>query len=291
MVENKKRRGLGRGLSSLLDESPGHDDTSFPGGVGTAPLDMIRPNPNQPRKIFPPAELEELTASIREKGILQPLLVRPDPEQPNNYQIIAGERRWRAAQMARLHEAPIIIRAMSDEELLEVALIENVQRADLNPVDEAEGYSQLIERFGHSQADLARVIGKSRPYIANALRLLSLPDPVRRFLADGAISAGHARALITADDPAALCKKIIAEGLSVRQTEDLVRRLAAEASRPTRRRREAGKDADTRALEADLAAALGLKVAISHKGAAGGEIRIGYAALEELDGLCQLLMR
>lgn len=291
MVENKKRKGLGRGLSSLLDEGSSASLPGSAGGLSTVPLELIRPNPKQPRKVFPPAELEELTASIRERGILQPLLVRPDPEKSEGYQIIAGERRWRAAQMARLHEAPVIIREISDEELLEVALIENIQRADLNPVDEAEGYSQLIEVFGHSQADLARVIGKSRPYIANALRLLSLPEPVRRLLADGAISAGHARAMITAEDPAALAKKVIAEGLSVRQTEELVRKLAAEAARPARRRRETAKDADTRSLEADLAAALGLKVAINHKGASGGEIRIGYAALDELDGLCQLLMR
>ena len=258
-------------------------------GVRMAPIERISPSPDQPRKTFPPAEMQDLANSIAEKGVLQPLLVRPDPATDGAFRIVAGERRWRAAQMAKLHEVPVIIRDLNDDETLEIAIIENVQRADLNPIEEALGYHQLIERFGHSQAALARVIGKSRPYIANALRLLGLPDYVKDLLAAGRITAGHARALITAAEPAALARKIVEEGLSVRQAEDLARRLAP--VRKTAPRRAPQKDADTRVLESDLSAALGLKVAIAHKGEKGGSVTLSYKNLDELDGLCRLLMQ
>ncbi len=284
MSENKRKKGLGRGLSSLLSETtastPGKNDTKIA-------IDLISPNPDQPRQTFPPKEMEELTDSIRRNGILQPLLLRTHPERPDHYQIIAGERRWRAAQAARLHEAPAIIRELSDQDVLEIAIIENVQRADLNPIDEASGYAQLIEKFSYTQVQLAEAMGKSRPYIANMLRLMTLPEPVRDFVASGALTAGHARALITAEDPLSLAQKVVSEGLSVRQTET----LAKHVSKPpeTKTQRAPAKDADTKVLESDISAALGLKVSIDHKGASGGQISIKYKSLEDLDGICQLL--
>ncbi|MGB0506371.1 MAG: ParB/RepB/Spo0J family partition protein [Pikeienuella sp.] len=289
MAEKKQKRGLGRGLSALLDDVSAASGTSGDqkiAGERDCPLDLIRPNPDQPRRDFPPREMEDLTNSIREKGVLQPLLVRPDPDDSNRYQIIAGERRWRAAQAARLHSVPIVVREFTDLEMLEVAIIENVQRADLNPVEEALGYQQLIDRFGHSQAKLADAMGKSRSHIANTLRLLSLPEDVRDHLAAGRLSAGHARALITADNPSQLARDVLAKGLSVRQTEALAKHVAhpAAGKQPIKPK----KDADTRALESDLSAALGLSVSIDHKGQ-GGTLRITYKDLEELDGICQLL--
>lgn len=289
MVDKKQKRGLGRGLSALLDDvSATSTGTSGQGSAGeqTIALDLIRPNPDQPRRDFPPREMEDLTNSIREKGVLQPLLVRPDPDDAARYQIIAGERRWRAAQAARLHAVPAVVRNFTDLEMLEVAIIENVQRADLNPVEEAQGYQQLIDRFGHSQSKLADAMGKSRSHIANTLRLLALPEDVRDHLAAGRLSAGHARALITAENPSALARDVLAKGLSVRQTEALAKHVA----HPEAGKRPAApkKDADTRALEADLSAALGVTVTIDHKGQ-GGEMRIAYKDLDQLDGLCQLL--
>lgn len=299
MIDKKRKRGLGRGLSALLDDvSPAADaaETEAAGQTRSAPrtvpIEMIRANPDQPRKTFPPKELQELSESIAAKGVLQPLLVRPDPNAPGVYSIVAGERRWRAAQMAKLHEVPVVVRELSDNETLEIAIIENVQRADLNPVEEALGYQQLIDRFGHAQADLAQAIGKSRPYIANALRLLTLPDYVKDLLAEGRLTAGHARALVTANEPAALARKVVDEGLTVRQTEDLARRLTQPKSGAGPVRSHAPKkDADTRALEADLSAALGVKVEIAHKGDAGGDVTMTYRTLDELDGLCRLLMQ
>lgn len=297
MIDKKKKRGLGRGLSALLDDvspsvaTPDAEPQSPRSGVRQLPIEAIRANPDQPRKTFAPKELQELAESIAARGVLQPILVRPDPER-EGYSIVAGERRWRAAQMAQLHEVPVIIRDLSDDETLEIAIIENVQRADLNPVEEALGYQQLIDRFGHSQAALADAIGKSRPYIANALRLLTLPDYVKDLLSSGRLTTGHARALITANEPAALARKVVEEGLTVRQTEDLARRLAVPktgAAGP--RAPTGGKDADTRALESDLSAALGVSVEIKHKGEAGGAVTLSYKSLDELDGLCRLLMR
>jgi ParB family chromosome partitioning protein len=255
----------------------------------TAPIDRVRPNPDQPRKRFDPAELEALAESIRIKGVVQPLIVRPDPAHPGDWQIVAGERRWRAAQMAQVHEVPIVVRALDDVEVLEIGILENVQRADLNPIEEAAGYAQLVQRFGHTQERLAAAMGKSRSHIANALRLLSLPETVQQMAREGRLSAGHARALITAPNPVALAEIVVERGLSVRETERLAKepqRAAGPAATPAPR-----KDADTRALEADLSAALGLRVAIQHRGEKGGELRIAYRDLEQLDGLCRLLAR
>ena len=289
---SKSKKGLGRGLSALLADV---DSTSTAEGPTTArrpddvlPIEKVHPNPDQPRRRFEETDLEELTNSIAEKGILQPLIVRPDPTERGTYQIVAGERRWRAAQRAKLHQVPVVIREFDDTEALEVAIIENIQRADLNAVEEAAGYRQLMDRFGHTQEKLAEALGKSRSHIANSLRLLNLPDAVQAMVVHGKLTAGHARALITADNPTDLAQKIINQGLSVRQTETLAKKaIVGSPPNPV-----VAKDADTRALEADLAAQLGLKVSIAHKGDTGaGEVRISYRTLEDLDGLCQLLSR
>ncbi|WP_429912797.1 ParB/RepB/Spo0J family partition protein [Glycocaulis sp.] len=298
MSAQERPRGLGRGLSALLGE--GEDAENMRGGDGPSgqssgsgpralPLDMIEPNPDQPRKRFSEDELASLSASIAERGVLQPILVRPAPGKTGHYQIVAGERRWRAAQRARLHEIPAVIREFTDRETLEIAIVENVQRQDLNAVEEARGYRQLIESFGHTQEDVARAVGKSRAHIANTLRLLALPAPVLDHLEAGRLSAGHARAIATAGDPSALAEKIIADGLSVRGAEALARKEQA----PERKTRSGGlekaqKDADTRLLEADLAERLGLDVEIIHRGEAG-EIRVRYSTLEQLDDLCRRL--
>jgi ParB family chromosome partitioning protein len=288
MSDAPRRKGLGRGLAALIEDV--RPDGPAPlRADATAPIDRIRPNPSQPRKRFDEAELAALADSIRSKGIVQPLIVRRDPDDPSGWQIVAGERRWRAAQLAQVHEAPIVVRDLDDVEVLEIGILENVQRADLNPIEEAAGYAQLVQRFGHTQEKLAAAMGKSRSYIANALRLLTLPEPVQTLAREGALSAGHARALITAPDPVALARIVVERGLSVRETE----RLAKEPPRTARIEapRAPAKDPDTRALEADLSAALGLKVAISHRGARGGELRIAYADLDQLDGICRLLAR
>jgi ParB family chromosome partitioning protein len=291
MSEIKRKKGLGRGLSTLLDDvgaaaQVATDMSDTASGLRVVPIEMIRPNPDQPRRTFPSADMADLVASISEKGVLQPLLVRPDSSRPGNWTIVAGERRWRAAQQAKLHELPVIIRDFTDEEMLQVGIIENIQRADLNPIEEARGYGQLIEQFGHTQEALAKVIGKSRPYIANALRLLSLPEEVQEHLASGRLTAGHARALITAADPKALARQVLERGYSVRQTEELARQVAK--PRAAQRERQS-KDADTKVLEDDLSAALGLKVQIDHAGK-GGTLTVSYKSLDDLDGLCQLLM-
>jgi len=294
-VKKNQRKGLGRGLSALLaDVDLGTENDSGP-VVSTAsksqthlPVEQIKPNPHQPRRDFAEADLADLTASIREKGIIQPLIVRPDPETPDSYQIVAGERRWRAAQRARLHELPVLIRDLDDTEVLEIAIIENIQRADLNPVEEAVGYRQLMDKFGHTQERLAEALGKSRSYIANLLRLLNLPEAVQTMLREGKLSAGHARALITTENPEALAREIVAKGLSVRQAEHLARKK--NAPKPSGSSPVPRKDADTRALEDSIRANLHLKVSIAHKpGGQAGEVRIAYQNLEELDGLVQLL--
>lgn len=290
-MSNKDKRGLGRGLSALMaDVAPvqGLDQPSGPrGSEMTLPIEQVVPNPDQPRRSFNEEALSELASSIREKGILQPLIVRPYGGQPPVYQIVAGERRWRAAQVAQLHEVPVIVRDFSDTEVLEIAIVENIQRADLNPIDEARGYRQLIDRFGHTQEKLGEVLGKSRSHIANALRLMQLPEEVQLMLAEGDLSAGHARALITTADPLALARQVVARDLSVRETEKLSK-APAHPSQPTGAKAE--KDADTRALESDLSAALGMKVAIDHKGDSGeGQVMIRYKSLEALDELCRML--
>jgi ParB family chromosome partitioning protein len=286
MNEPGRRKGLGRGLAALIDDTR-PDALAAPDTV--AAIDRLRPNPDQPRKHFDEAELEALAASIREKGIIQPLIVRPDPRERGSWEIVAGERRWRAAQHAGIHEVPIIVRHLDDAEALELAILENVQRADLNPIEEAAGYAQLIERFGHTQERLAASMGKSRSYIANALRLLSLPAEVQALARAGSISAGHARTLVGANNALEIAKTVIARKLSVRDTEKLVKtegdRHAARARPP------AQVDPDTQALEADLTAALGLKISIRHGAGEGGELRITYRNLDELDALCRLITK
>ncbi len=288
-----KKRGLGRGLSALMaDVSEQQSSAARASGLDQMiPIERIKPNPDQPRKQFDSAPLDDLVASIREKGVLQPLIVR---RVGDGFEIVAGERRWRAAQQAQLHELPVVIRDFTDTEVLEVAIIENIQRADLNPIEEAAGFKQLMDRFGHTQEKLAEALGKSRSHIANLLRLLNLPQSIQEHVLRGDLSSGHARALVTAVDPEALAKKIIAGGLSVRQTEALVKKSAARSgdertggfgsSKPSE------KDADTRALEADLSAATGVKVVLNHApNGETGQMTLHYSSLEQLDDLCRRL--
>lgn len=291
MTKPDKKRGLGRGLSALmsdvsLETSRGSEAART--ATETLPIEWIQPNPDQPRKQFSSEDMDELVASVREKGIIQPLIVRLISE--NTYQIVAGERRWRAAQVANLHEIPVVVRSFTDTEVLEIAIIENIQRADLNAIEEAAGYKQLMSRFGHTQEKLAEALGKSRSYIANLLRLLQLPESVQSFVQDGRLSAGHARALITADDPEGLAKKIIDQGLSVRATEALTKKANKPGQSTKTSAKTSDKDADTRALEGDLSAALGMKVTLNHApGGESGQMTIRYASLDDLDDLCQKL--
>ncbi|MDI1280298.1 ParB/RepB/Spo0J family partition protein [Brevundimonas sp.] len=293
---SERQRGLGRGLSALLGEQIGESVSvsggPTPGGVLMAPVESLKPNPDQPRKQFDAAELDELAASIRDKGVLLPILVRAQPGEDGMWQIIAGERRWRAAQLARLTEVPIIDRPMDDLEVLEVAIIENVQRSDLNPLEEANAYALLMERFGRTQDAVAGIVGKSRSHVANTLRLLQLPEGVLEHVSAGRLSAGHARALITAPDAAALAEQVLAQGLNVRQAEALARQAAA-GPKPARvggERDTSGGNADVASLEQDLADALGLKVQLVDR-RGKGELTIRYASLEQLDDLCRRLMR
>lgn len=297
MEKKPERRGLGRGLSALMADVNLSSDASQPGSSDlssnadrSVPIESVRPNPDQPRRVFHQEDLDSLSESIREKGVLQPLIVRQDPQNETLYQIVAGERRWRAAQMAQLHEIPVLVRDLTDTESLEVAIIENIQRADLNPVEEAQGYRQLMDRFGHTQERLAQALGKSRSHIANMLRLMSLPDFVLTHLQEGSLSVGHARALITSEDPVALCKQVISKGLSVRDTERLAKK-GTEGSKPASRvASKPEKDADTRALELDLAATLGMPISINHaEGSEKGTVTIRYTSLDQLDDLCRLL--
>jgi ParB family chromosome partitioning protein len=285
MTEKPSR--LGRGLAALIGDMAPLDAPrvaeSPASGQKRLPLDFVVANRANPRRDFDSDQLDELTSSIREKGVMQPLLVRPT-EDPNIFEIIAGERRWRAAQRAGLHDVPVIIREVDDKEALELAIIENVQRVDLNPLEEAQGYEQLIEQFAYTQQDLAQVIGKSRSHVANTLRLLKLPRDVRDMVSRGELTAGHARTLITADDPAALARQIVSGGLSVREAEALSQRGAA----PRRAAEPDVKDADTRAIEKQLSDFLGLKVSIDHR-ANGGRVEIRYKTLEQLDAVLSKL--
>ncbi|KQZ28900.1 chromosome partitioning protein ParB [Mesorhizobium sp. Root552] len=289
MSEDLSRKRLGRGLAALIGEMdrPAAAEKDIPRADGKAPIEFVSPNPRNPRRHFGDAELTDLAQSIREHGVVQPVVVRPLPAQQGRFEIIAGERRWRAAQRAGLAEIPIIVRDVNDRTALELAIIENVQRADLNPVEEALGYQQLIDEHNYSQADLGQVIGKSRSHVANTLRLLKLPDVIRDMLVDGALSAGHARTLVTAADPAGLAKRIVEEGLSVRQAEALAQ-MPASLHHETRRTPPVEKDADTQALEKLLSDTVGMKVSIAHKDR-GGEVRISYRTLEQLDDLCRRL--
>jgi ParB family chromosome partitioning protein len=258
-------------------------------------VDRIVPNPDQPRRSFDPADLEDLARSISEKGILQPLIVRPVDDDRGTYQIVAGERRWRAAQIAGLHECPVVIRDFTDSELFEIAIIENIQRADLNPIDEALGYRHLMENHGHTQEKLAKVLGKSRSHVANVLRLTGLPETVQDHVREGRLTSGHARALITSDDPVRLASEVVNRGLSVRDTERLAKQRGSKTPLPEPKTqggasREREKDADTGVLERDLSAALGLAVSINHgRPGEGGKLVIRYHDLDQLDALCELL--
>ncbi len=277
-----------RGLKALMADTGSHEPLRQPSEAQVIPVDRLVPNPKQPRKNFDRSELEELAASIREKGVIQPLIARPDPEDGDMYQIVAGERRWRAAQYARLHEVPVLVRSYSDAETLEIGIIENIHRAALNPIEEAAGYQQLIDEFGFTQDLAAVALGRSRSHVANMLRLLNLPASVREMVLKGDLSAGHARALVTADDPEALARTVVRRSLSVRDTEKLVRNAGSERS--SGRRERAVKDADTVGLESDLSAALSMKVTITHRADGGsGQITVAYSTLEDLDRLCSLL--
>jgi len=266
-----------------------------PSNVGTkradqnVAVDRIVPNPDQPRRVFEPDALAELAESLRVKGVIQPLIVRVAPQDPHKFEIVAGERRWRAAQMAQLHEVPVVVRDFNDTEVLEIAIIENIQRADLNPVDEAAGYRQLMERFGHTQEQLATALGKSRSHIANQMRLLNLPDDVLQWLSDGKLSAGHARTLVGHDNAKALAQQIIRKDLSVRDAERLVKQ--SKASQTTNSPKlSAAKDADTLQIEAELSAHLGMKVSIDHgKSGESGKIVLSYKDLTQLDDLMRKL--
>ncbi|OLF75431.1 chromosome partitioning protein ParB [Maricaulis sp. W15] len=301
MSASEKNKRLGRGLSALLGETDteGYSvpettnerpSTSSRDGVRMIPIELIAPNPDQPRKTITEPELNALAESIADKGIVQPILVRP-VDGGERFQIVAGERRWRAAQRARLHDVPALVRELTDRETLEIGIVENVQRADLNPVEEAQAYRQLIDRFGHTQEDVAQAVSKSRSHVANMMRLLSLPDMVLKLLAGREISAGHARAIANAPDPEALAEEIVAKGLSVRDAEKLARAAnnpAAPETKSSSTTAGGRKDADTRALEADITARLGLAVDIRHS-AKGGELRVQYTTLEQLDDVCRRL--
>jgi len=278
---------LGRGLAALIGDV--ETEAGLPDRARAQrrlPVAFLKPNPRNPRKAFRDSDLDDLTNSIRKKGVVQPLLVRPVAGATEAYEIVAGERRWRAAQRAGLHDVPVIVREVSDKESLELAIIENVQRLDLNPLEEARGYQQLIDEYKYTQAELADVIGKSRPHIANTLRLLNLPEAVQVYILDGRLTAGHARALLTLADPLAAARRILAEGMSVRDTEAIGEGEGRRKGAGGRKPRE--KDADTRALEKSLADRLGLAVAIDHKGS-GGEVRVKYKTLEQLDDVCRRL--
>lgn len=290
---NDKPTRLGRGLAALIGdmqplEAPRQADSAT--GTRRLPVEFIVASRANPRKDFDAGLLEDLTNSIREKGVMQPLLVRPSDQGPDIYEIIAGERRWRAAQRAGLHEVPVIIREVDDREALELAIIENVQRADLNPLEEAQGYGQLIEQFEYTQNDLAQVIGKSRSHVANTLRLLRLPGEVQAMLERGELTAGHARTLITSEEPLALARRIVDAGLSVREAEAL-HQQDAEVRRPSTgtERKAPSKDADTLALEKQLSDALGLSVTLEHRDR-GGRLEIRYRTLEQLDAVCSRLL-
>lgn len=300
MNEQMKTARLGRGLSALLGDysgaqnaikQPGSaDDIDSADDIGPASelaIELVSPNPRQPRRTFVEADLEDLANSIRQKGVIQPILVRTDPEASDRYQIIAGERRWRAARRAGLKMIPAVIREMDDREVLEIAIIENVQRADLNAIEEAEAYKSLMDRFGRTQDSVATQVGKSREHVANTLRLLQLPEDVREHVKEGRLSPGHARALLKTENPTELATTVIEKKLTVRETESL-----AKADKSGGKAKAADeKDVDTKALELDLQRALGLDVEIRHTNGKGGEVRIKYAELEQLDEVCRILSR
>ena len=292
MSADAPKRGLGRGLSALMGETAAEQpiDPAAPRapGIRSMSIGHISPNPKQPRRHFDDAAIDELAASIATRGLIQPIVVRPHPHN-SAYQIVAGERRWRAAQRAQLHEVPVIVRELTDAETLEFAIVENIQRQDLNAIEEAQSYHNLIKDFGHTQEALGKIVDKSRSHIANLLRLLDLPRPVQDMVADGRLSMGHARALITAPNPVQLAIQVVDGDLSVRETEKLAKAGKATTKAPKANGDGGGPaNADIAALERQLGDILGLKVAIAH-GDKGGQIVIGYSTLDQLDLVCQRL--
>ena len=280
LAEDMRPRGLGRGLSSLIGEEPRATGNRAP---RTVPTSFLRPNRLQPRKHFAEGDLNDLVASVKEKGILQPILVRPVAGEPNAYEIVAGERRWRAAQIAKLHDVPVVVRELSDGEALELAIVENVQRADLNAIEEAAGYHELMERFGYTQDKLAGEVGKSRPHVANTLRLLKLPEAVKAMVRDGRLTAGHARTLIGDPDPETRAREIISGALNVRQAEQRSKIKKKGIHSP------AVEDPNVKALEDSVSNVLGLIVKVTDRGKKGGDVRIFYKSLEQLDDLIRRL--
>ncbi|MGX5667281.1 ParB/RepB/Spo0J family partition protein [Rhizobium daejeonense] len=290
MSDDVSKRRLGRGLAALIGEMdqpvPVGEPRSSVNPDRTVPIEFVTRNPKNPRRYFDESELQDLAGSIRQHGIVQPVVVRT--RSADRFEIIAGERRWRAAQLAGLVEIPVIVRDVDDRTALELAIVENVQRADLNPLEEALGYEQLIAEHGYTQNDLGEIIGKSRSHVANSLRLLKLPDPVRDMLADGSLSAGHARALVSTPDPVSLARTITSKGMSVRDAEKLAQTHIKAQNAPPQPDLRPEKDSDTVALERSLSDRLGLSVSISHKGN-GGQIRISYKTLDQLEEVCRLL--
>lgn len=290
MEKKTERRGLGRGLSALMADVSVEADPVSPDRPRRpdlmVPVEKLIPNPDQPRRDFQPEALQELASSIRQKGVIQPLIVRSLSD--GRYEIVAGERRWRAAQLAQLHELPVIVRDFTDAEVIEVAIIENIQRADLNAIEEALAFRQLMDKFGHTQEKLAEAMSKSRSHIANLLRLLNLPEDVQAHVREGRLSAGHARALITLPNASEIARTVIARNLSVRETENLAKPAESKPKSSGPRAKASQKDADTRALENDLSAALNMAVSIDHTDG-GGTLQIRYKSLEDLDFLCAAL--
>jgi len=282
--EEHRTRGLGRGLSALIGEEavPTRGEAK---NARTLPVAFLKPNRFQPRKTFAPEDLNDLTESVKEKGILQPILVRPVPGHADTFEIVAGERRWRAAQQAKLHDVPVVIREMSDSEALELAIVENVQRADLNAIEEGAAYHELMDRFQYTQDRIAKEVGKSRSHVANTLRLLKLPESVKVMVRDGRLTAGHARTLLGVADPEARAREIVEGALNVREAEQRSR------SKKAAPRRQNPEDPNIRSAESNLSNLLGLKVQIVHKGHKGGDIRISYKTLEQYDDLIRRLSR
>ncbi|MBV9541822.1 MAG: ParB/RepB/Spo0J family partition protein [Alphaproteobacteria bacterium] len=285
MAPEERHRGLGRGLSALIGEEAAPTRGETVRATHKLPIAFLKPNKFQPRKRFAPDDLNDLAESVKEKGVLQPILVRPVKGEANSYEIVAGERRWRAAQLAKLHDVPVVVREMGDSESLEIAIIENVQRADLNAIEEAAAYYELMERFKYTQDKVAKEVGKSRPHIANTLRLLTLPEPVRAMIRDGRLTAGHARTLIGLPDAEARANEIVSGAMNVREAEQRSKSKTAGG------KRIALKDPNTADLESRISNALGLKVQVIHKGSKGGEVRISYKTLEQLDEINRRLSR
>ncbi len=288
MAEDAARSRLGRGLAALIGDVGTESSAERPRGQRRAATSSLRPNARNPRRNFSEAELDELTASLRERGMIQPIVARPVRGAPDAFEIIAGERRWRAAQRAGLHEVPVVIIEATDEESLQLAIIENVQRSDLNPLEEAEGYRALMEDFSHTQDDIAKMVGKSRSHVANTLRLLKLPPSIRAYIFKGKLDAGHARMLVGQPNAEKLAEEIVARGLNVRQVEEIARQESGRNGKSHSRKRSAEKNADTLALEKRLSDALGLVVSIDARGESG-VVSIRYRNLDQLDDLAQRL--